>query len=120
MKRLAKLILDLASLFLFGTKREIKSIYSFLRKCETKTRFINDIYCVRHAIRVYHFSSATLRDVLQDIRLRLFAVTLTLHRMLEPTGEAFCKWFDQEIRRYSTIGQESARRIWNKYTNVTA
>ncbi len=26
----------------------------------------------------------------------LFVVTPALHRMLEPTGKAFCKWFEQQ------------------------
>lgn len=39
-----------------------------------------------------------------DFEGGLFVVTPTLHRMLEPTGEAFCKWFDQQ-EKYKMTGK---------------
>ncbi|WP_339293440.1 hypothetical protein MKY48_16295 [Paenibacillus sp. FSL W8-0187] len=38
-----------------------------------------------------------------DFEGGLFVVTPTLHRMLEPTGEAFFKWFDQQ-EKYKMTG----------------
>lgn len=39
-----------------------------------------------------------------DFEGGLFVVTPTLHRMLEPTGEAFFKWFDQQ-ENYKMTGK---------------
>lgn len=59
------------------------------------------------------FMDITGRDVsitedslisLVDCEGGLFVVTPALHRMLEPTGKAFCKWFEQQ-EQYSMTGK---------------
>lgn len=83
-----------------------------------------DQSCLR--IRVHNNGGATEEDfyfeVLMDITGRevsltedslislvnceggLFVVTPTLHRMLEPTGKAICRWFEQQ-EQYSMTGK---------------